>query len=147
ADASHELRTPLTVLGGELELLRERMPGGTPSALAMERATAQVAAMRELVDAILILHRSREVGPSEAVGFEVVHLCAPARETLAETRGHHPGRDADATLDAPDELLVAGNATLLASAARNLLDNAFKFTSAGERVAVVVAAANGTVTL
>jgi len=139
ADASHELRTPLTVLGGELELLAERTPKGTPAGLGLERATEQVAAMRELVDAVLILHRSREIGPSGAVGFEVVNLCDVAREALADMRARHPGREADLGLDAPDEILVEGNAALLASATRNLLDNALKFTRAGNRIQVALA--------
>ncbi len=147
ADASHELRTPLTVLGGELDLLREGALKGTPAALGLERAAEQVAAMRELVDAILILHRSREIGPSEAIGFEVLNLCDLARETLAETRVRNPGREPDVRLDAPDEIIVAGNAALLASAVRNLLDNALKFTRTGDRVEVAVGEAGEQATL
>ncbi len=147
ADASHELRTPLTVLGGELDLVRERTPKETPAAIGLERAAEQVAAMRELVDAVLILHRSREIGASGAAGFEVLNLCDLARETLAETLARYPGREPDLKLDAPDEILVAGNAALLASAGRNLLDNALKFTRAGEHVEVVLAEAGAQATL
>jgi signal transduction histidine kinase len=147
ADASHELRTPLTVLGGELDLLRERSTGETPSALGLERAVAQVAAMRELVEAILVLHRSREIGPSEAAGFEVLNLSDLAREALAEIRARHPGREPDTNFAAPDEVLVQGNAALLAAAVRNLLDNALKFTRAGDRVELSVGETPGQATL
>ncbi len=147
ADASHELRTPLTVLGGELDLLREAAARDSRGAAGLERAAGQVAAMRELVDAVLLLHRSGEAGAAEATGFEVLNLADLAREALAEACARHPGRESDARLAAPDEVLVEGNTALLAAAARNLLDNAFKFSRTGDRVAVEVSAAAGSATL
>lgn len=147
ADASHELRTPLTVLAGELELLIEQAslqatrPATTPG---LTRAAAQVTAMRELVDAILVLHRSLEIGASAAVDFEVINLCDLLREAVAEVQDRYPGRDQDTTLCVPDEVLVSANATLLGSAVRNLIDNAFKFTRSGQAVQVSVSESNGT---
>ena len=84
ADASHELRTPLTVLNGELGLLLEHPSNEVANTPGLGRAIRQVAAMQELVDAILVLHRSREVGSSGAVGFEVLNLCDVAREVVPE---------------------------------------------------------------
>ena len=147
ADASHELRTPLTVVAGELELLLEHATAGTPAALGLERVAAQVVDMRELVDAILILHRSRDIGASAAVGFEVLNLSDITREAFAEIRARYRGRDTDVKLAAADEVLVSGNAALLASAVRNLLDNALKFTREGDRVAIAVAGAGGKATV
>ena len=138
ADASHELRTPLTVLGGELELLVEKTPTDAPEAPGLRRAAEQVGAMRELVEAILLLHRSGEAGSGRNGAFEVLNLCDLARETLAETLAHHAGRRNDVKLEAPDEILVTGHPVLLGSALRNLLDNALKFTRPGDRVEVRV---------
>ncbi len=139
ADASHELRTPLTVLSGELELLTERASPDSVEALGVRRATEQVAAMRELVEAILLLHRSAEGGRRDAGGFEVLNLGDLLREALAEAGARHPGRESDVELNAPDEILVHGHLALLTAALRNLLDNAFKFTAPGDRIRVELA--------
>jgi two-component system OmpR family sensor kinase len=97
--------------------------------------------MRELVEAILLLHRSREAGRTDHSEFEVLNLCDLTRELLAEALARHPERERDLTIEALDEVLVRGQTALLASAVRNLLDNAFKFTGRGDRVRVEVAGA------
>ena len=139
ADASHELRTPLTVLGGELDLLLEKAPAGSATAAALKRASEQVNAMGELVEAILLLHRSGETMPAGDDAAEVLNLCDLARESLAETLLHYPARANDVRLISPDEILVSGRGALLASALRNLVDNALKFTRAGDLVEIRVA--------
>ena len=104
----HELRTPLTVLSGELELLLEHTPSDSQEALGLQRAVDQVEAMRELVEAILLLHRSGEAGADGPGAFEVLNLGDLAREALAEVCQRHAGRAADAHLTAPDEVLFNG---------------------------------------
>jgi len=143
ADASHELRTPLTVLNGELELLLEAETPGSPTALGLTRAAEQVAAMRELVEAILLLHHTGEIGASGRDGREVINLCDLARETITDLRERSPARKEDLTYVVPDEILVAGDGALLASALRNLLDNALKFTRPGQAVAVSLVETEG----
>jgi signal transduction histidine kinase len=138
ADASHELRTPLTVLAGELDLLLEKAAPGSPAAAGLRRSAEQVRAMGELVEAILLLHRSGEAVQAGDQSSEILNLSDMAREVLAETLLRYPERAQDVTLLAPDEILVAGRGTLLAGALRNLLDNALKFTQAGDRIEVHV---------
>lgn len=132
SDASHEFRTPLTVLAGELELAlgNGTLPDGLRPGLG--RASRQVRAMQELVEALLLLRCS------EAAGFEPVNLADIAREVVAEVGAARPLRVPDLTLDAPDEVLVAGNPALLNSAVRNLVDNAVKFTRPSQVVRLAV---------
>ncbi len=136
ADASHELRTPLTVMSGELDLLAERTAADSPAADGVRRCSQQVGAMRELVEAILLLHRSGETGAHQDSAVVLLNLGDLARETLADVLPQYPGRENDVDLVAPDEVLVRGHVALLASALRNLLDNALKFTRPGDRVEV-----------
>ena len=147
ADASHELRTPLTALSGELELLIEQSAGESIRAAGLRMAADHVRAMRELVEAILLLHRSGEAVTRDAAVLDAVNLGDVAREALAGVQALFPDRRQDVELLAPDELLVSGNTQLLASATRNLIDNAFKFTRAGQRIRITVASAGADATL
>jgi signal transduction histidine kinase len=136
--ASHELKTPLTVLSGELEMLLDR-PDLPPDAHdRVRRAAAQVQTLRELVEALLLLRMAAPVGGEAREGFEPVNLADIARDVVAAMVERHPARRADVELTAPDEVLVSGQPVLLASAVRNLVDNACKFTSRGQPVRVEV---------
>jgi signal transduction histidine kinase len=138
ADASHELRTPLTVLSGELEtvLARGNLPAEARPGLV--RAAQQVQTMRDLVEALLLLRRGNP-DPAEAGSRELVNLADLAREITREAGLREPERANDLELEAPDEVLVTGHSTLLASAVRNIVDNALKFTRPGQPVRVTVA--------
>jgi signal transduction histidine kinase len=138
ADASHELRTPLTVLSGELEIARSRVSTDLALAANLSGAADQVLAMRELVDAILLLHRSGVAPRPGDAAFEPVNLCDLVRDVTAEAELRYRGRHADLTVEAPDEVLVPGHPALLTSAVRNLVDNALKFTRPGQSVRIAV---------
>ena len=136
ADASHELRTPLTAISGELEMATARARGQSELADGLGRARVQVGAMRELVEALLLLRLSDEGAEQDA--FEWVNLGDVVRDTVATLRERCPVRARDIEIDAPDEVLVRGNPALLAAGVRNLLDNALKFTQQSQRVRVAV---------
>jgi signal transduction histidine kinase len=55
----------------------------------------------------------------------------------------NPRRASDIEVQADDEVLVEGHATLIQSAIRNLLSNAFKFTREGQRIRAVVSSRDG----
>ncbi len=143
ADASHELRTPLTVLSGELEMAGGRAGADPRLGRSLASAAEQVRAMRELVEAILLLHRSGETRGAVEAEFEPVNLADVVREVVAEAGPRHPARGGDICVQTPDEVLVRGDPALLASALRNLVDNALKFTRAGQPVQITVRAIGG----
>src|SRR5262249_9689107 len=127
-DAAHELETPLTVLSGELEyaLADASLPARHRD--GMRRAFGQAPTMSELVEALLLL-RGADPGSDEArANFVPVNLADLARELERELPPRFADRRPDVSLEAGDEVLVAGHPALLASALRNLLTNALKFT-------------------
>ena len=139
ADASHELRTPLTVLSGELEAALARPDLPLEARPGITRAAEQVQTMRDLVEALLLLRRVSPDLVEEPGSWELVNLADLAREITREARLREPERAPDLALEAPDEILVTGQPALLASAVRNIVDNALKFTSPGQLVRVTVA--------
>lgn len=142
AEASHELRTPLTVMGGELELalLDPALAPGTRESLT--QVAVHVRVMHQLVDSLLLLRRLGDA-PAAAAGFEPVNLADQIREALPFLLQVHPERRADVQLELPDEVLVPGEPALLTSAVGNLLENALKFTRAGEQVRVTLTSESG----
>ena len=137
-DAAHELRTPITVLSGELEYARLDASLSERQRYSLARASDQVRQMSELVDALLLLRRAGSGAPSELEALPPVNLGDLVGEVSGELLARLPARAADVRLEADDEVLVAGHATLIQSAIRNLLANALKFTREGEPVRVTV---------
>jgi signal transduction histidine kinase len=143
-DAAHELRTPITVVSGELERALGD-PGLSPRARdSLTRAHDQAGTMSALVDALLLLRRADEGGRAPFDPHVPVNVADVLREVSGEVLDRRPERQADFGLIAEDEVLVAGNATLLRAAIQNLLTNAFKFTRLGQRVEVRAVESHGT---
>ena len=136
--ASHELNTPLTVLSGELEMLLGQSDLPPEARARIERLAGEVASMQELVEALLLLRLATPFAGRGHDVFEPVNLADIAREVVGAATEHHPDRRDDLVLIAPDEVLVAGQPALLASAVRNLVDNACKFTSPGTPIRIAV---------
>jgi signal transduction histidine kinase len=142
SDASHELRTPLTVLSGELEtaLVRTDLPPEARGGL--KRAAEQAQTMRDLVEALLLLRRAGPFTVKERGAFEIVNLADVVREITQEALMRNAARSEDLEVSAPDEVLVSGQPALLASAVRNIVDNAIKFTRAGQAIRITVEGAD-----
>jgi len=137
-DAAHELRTPLTVLCGELEYALQD-PSLPPRVRdGLDRALVQGRAMWDLVEALLLLRDSAGDPRAYEELSQPVNLGDLVRDLEREFRGPALERAGGFEVAAEDEVLVAGHSTLLASAIRNLLSNAFKFTPAGQPVCVRV---------
>ncbi len=134
----HELRTPLTVLCGELEYALQDSALPPHVREGLERALTQGRAMSDLVEALLLL-RDSDRGPRAREELsQPVNLGDLVRDLEREFRQPALERAGDFEVAAEDEVLVAGHSTLLTSAIRNLLSNAFKFTPAGLPVCVRV---------
>lgn len=138
-DAAHELRTPLTVISGEIEYALDK--GGLSDAhrARLEGARAHTRTLGDLVDALLFLRRVEGTSAGETARRVPVNLADIARDLVSAFRIEQQSRAGDLEIRAPDEALVTGSADLLAAAARNLIDNALKFTADHVPVQVTVA--------
>jgi len=143
AAASHELRTPLTSIRGYAELLRrgaDRKPAD--AALARRRIEAESIRMSALVDDMLLLARLDQGRP---LARAPVDLAAIARDACMDAGAVAPNRAI--TLDAPAQVVVAGDEMRLRQVVGNLMRNALVHTPSGTPIDVAVARHNGSAIL
>jgi two-component system OmpR family sensor kinase len=127
ADASHELRTPVTTLLGNVEFAARH--GADPEVL--EELVRDARRLARLVDDLLVLERAGAPGAA-ASESATVDLAGVVSEVVAV----HNGR---VVASAPaDPVLVRGDASELARALENLVENALVHGPASGSVTVSV---------
>ena len=137
ADAAHELRSPLTALSLQLQLL-ERAPDEAARGAARAKLAAAVERAIHLVGQLLTLARNEP----EAAALELAptSLDAAVRDAISDVGALAAARGIELTLDLSTPVTVRGNADALRVLARNLIDNAVRYTPARGTVQVRVAA-------
>lgn len=130
ADASHELRTPVTVIKSASEYGLRYAETPEEYRESLEMIHAQADKMAGLIDQLLRMTRL-EQGMTQTV-MEPVEL-TELLEELCET--YDPDQ---VTAELQAAVTVRGNASLLARLARNLLDNAIKYSPAEGRIWVTL---------
>jgi signal transduction histidine kinase len=133
ADAAHELRSPLTVLRLQLQLL-DRAPDDAARRAARDSLGAAVERAIHLVEQLLTLARSDPGGT--AGNFELLDLAAAAAQALADTHASAAARHIDLSLEHEGAVPVKGDREALRTLARNLIDNAVRYTPPGGSVRV-----------
>lgn len=144
--ASHELRTPLTSLQGNLELLAEDL---ADSRVDRDDALRQIAAAQgqlqrlgHLATELLDLSRLDADVPLRSEPVELGELCRAVAAEF-ELRGRERGVRVD-VVPPRGPVWGGGDPGAVARVARILLDNALRFSSAGERVTISAAYAGDT---
>jgi two-component system, OmpR family, sensor histidine kinase MprB len=134
ADASHELRTPLTSIRTNVEVLAHarRMPAAERERLIAD-VVAQLAEMSTLVSELVDLAR----GEQPAGEREAIRLDRLVEDAVERARRNANGHRVEFRVDA-EETTVEGVRPALERAVGNLLDNAAKWSPAGEAVDVAV---------
>jgi signal transduction histidine kinase len=130
---SHELRTPLTAISLQLQLLQRHRAEGL-SAKEQESLRKMSTAASRLQDLIesLLEHARIEAGhlSTEKAPLDLVRLASAVREE-AEARAEQ--KELRLSLTAPPDLpLLESDRRLVRLVLANLVDNAIKFTAAGE---------------
>ena len=135
AALAHELRNPLGVVSNAFDILPETQ---TPEPVSQELRDIigrQIGLMSRLVDDLLDVSRiSRgQIG----LAREPCDFAAIARQTADDYRAILESNGLELALDVPSHpVWVVGDCTRLAQSISNLLQNAGKFTSAGDTVTV-----------
>lgn len=132
ADASHELRAPLTVIRGNLHLLAtEQAPGLSPEEKREVLADTQAEAerMSRLIDDLLALARA-DAGAT--IAQEQVELDRLLVETLRPYQRRSQGGPVALRLTHIEPLTITGDPERLKQLVVIFLDNAFRYTPAGE---------------
>ena len=141
----HELRTPLTVIIGSAGLLQEFHRDFKPEEIEQMAAGIKKAALRlHRMAENYILYAELELRRLSSPGTTGDLLsgssgAADVQSAAKEAAGEH-GRPADLELDVPDLVVPIGSA-FLRKIVSELCDNAFKFSAAGTKVRVSLAAA------
>ena len=138
---AHELRTPIAALRGEIELAAMRPGSGEDQRRAAASQLEELDKLKRLIDQLLTLARA-ESGQIPLVR-ERVDLGALAASAVEQLEAVAQANGLDLRCDVEARVLVEGDAEWLERLLLNLLDNAFRFTPRGGRVAVRVSTADG----
>ncbi len=122
---SHDLRAPLRAMSGFSEALQEDYAAQLPEEAReyLQQISLASHRMSDLIDGLLVLSRCARGG----IQFETVNLSQLASSILNELAQQTPQRRVD--IDIAPDLMAQGDARMLQVVLRNLLDNAWKYTS------------------
>ncbi|MFJ9622358.1 sensor histidine kinase [Streptomyces sp. NPDC101181] len=133
ADASHQLRNPLAALLLRIELLALELPDGNEEIAAVRTEGKRLArVLDDLLDLALAEHAEADLQLTD-----IVPLTA---ERVASWRPMAEEKGVQLTLDGVPAATAWADPIALSSALDAVIDNALKFTPAGEDVRVTVAA-------
>jgi PAS domain S-box-containing protein len=135
---SHDLRAPLRAIHANAEMLREDLgeKATEDEQENLSRIVARAEEMSDLIDGLLKLSRIMRA----EISTERVDLSAAAREIAESLDRSSSGRAVRWAIE--DGLEANGDAVLLSALLRNLLDNAFKFTSKTPKAVIEFSARN-----
>ncbi len=134
ADAAHELRTPIAAIRAQAQVALGVASDGQRRT-ALERTLQGCDRASHLVDQLLMVSRLDAQASHEFEGLDLREL---VRGVAAELAPQAIRNEQILELDAPQPCRVRGNPALLAVLARNLIDNAVRYSPAGAKIAVSV---------
>jgi two-component system phosphate regulon sensor histidine kinase PhoR len=138
ANLSHEMRTPLAGLDLAAQTLSSLLPGDGDARVFLERIIQEAQRLEA------ILHNLNQLAALDAEGIEMEMVPFSVAELVTRlVERYQPRADAGGIVLRTDgldgDLLILGDRAKAEQALQNILDNALKFTLAGEVVVSIVA--------
>jgi two-component system sensor histidine kinase QseC len=135
SDAAHELRTPLAAIKAHAQVARQSTQD-QERAHALDQVTRGVDRATHVVEQLLTLARLDPQRPPQGWGAVDVH--GVAREVLADLAPVAIQDGAELVLDGDAPGVIQGDATLVGTLVRNVVDNAVRYGPRGGTVTVRV---------
>jgi len=132
ADASHELRTPLTVLRGEIEVALRRERPAEEYREVLESSREEIERLARLTENLLSLARS-DAGEAVAAP-EPVDLAEVCRKVVDSLANRAAGKRIGLSVEESGPAIVPGDSLALERIVLNLVENAIRYSPAGETV-------------
>ncbi len=129
ANASHELRTPLTSINGQLEVLMMKDRSTQEYKTALGSVLDDIRSLIDLSNRLLLIARTSAEGPvnfNQNVRIDEI-LWQVREEMLRFNSGYQIQISIDPSLNDFDQMMVAGDESLLKVAVSNIIDNACKY--------------------
>jgi heavy metal sensor kinase len=138
ADASHELRTPLTITKGETELALRRPRQAEDYRVVLESNLEEIDRMSRIVDELLFLSRA-DLGEIK-LKMLPVQLDDLFREIHQQAAVLGKDRSIQTVIMKVEPVVVEGDDLRLRELLLNLVDNAVKYSQAGQTVELTLVA-------
>lgn len=141
ADVSHEMKTPLAIMRGEFDFVKKRTHDEELRHF-VESADQEIAHLSQLVENLLVLARVdagvSALNPAKVRLDEVILESVVRAEVVAKRSGSRlsVNMKENTSSDASQQFVLEGDAGLLQVLVKNLIENAIKFSNAGEPVEV-----------
>ena len=129
ANASHELRTPLTSINGQLEVLMMKERSTLEYKNALGSVLDDIRSLIDLSNRLLLIARTSVEGPvnfNQKIRIDEI-LWQVREEMLRFNSNYHIRISIDPSLTDFDQMMVAGDESLLKVAISNIIDNACKY--------------------
>jgi signal transduction histidine kinase len=129
ANASHELRTPLTSINGQLEVLMMKDRSTTEYKSALNSVLDDIKALIDLSNRLLLIARTSAEGPvNYNKKVRIDEILWQSQEELSRFNNmYRINISIDNSLTDSEQMIVAGDDSLLKVAVSNLIDNACKY--------------------